>query len=241
MRVTRARTPQEFADDAADILTAQLRENPASVLALPTGNTPIGLYAETVRRARLGLTSLARANLFNLDEYCGMAPDNPSSFAAFLHRHLIDPLAIAPERVRLLKGDVADTAAECRDYDREIAERGGIDLCVLGLGANGHIAFNEPGSDWRKHTHVTALAASTRALLESQPSGPRPVPTHGITLGIESILASRHALLLIAGTDKQEAMAALARGVEDVAWPVTALLRHPSLTVIELCGPDRPL
>lgn len=241
MRVVRSRTTTEFARDAADVIAGRLHDAPASVLALPTGSTPVGLYAELVARSRRGAYPLAQARVFNLDEFCGVSPDDPSSYAAFLRRHLIDPLALAASQVRLLKGDAADFDQECLDYERAIAAAGGIDLCVLGLGANGHIAFNEPGSSWRERTHVAELAHSTRSRLEAQPSGPRPVPTHGITLGIQNVLEAREALLLVAGSDKQQAMAAVLRGVEDEAWPVTCLLRHRNLTVIELCDPAPPL
>lgn len=170
--------------------------------------------------------SLSEARIFNLDEYRGLPRADPHSFAAYLHQRLIDPLRLAPAQVRLLRGDAVDLAAECRDYDAALAACGGLDLGVLGLGTNGHIAFNEPGSSWDERTHVVQLSQSTN---------PWPMPREGITLGIRSLLDARQILLLIAGAGKQAAKAALYRGVEDREWPVTSLLRHPSLTVIELC------
>ncbi len=239
MRVIHANTAGEFARSAADLVTAQLKSKPRSVLALPTGSTPLALYAELVRRSRGGFASLAEASIFDLDEYLGLPSGDPSSYAAFIHAHLTGPLALAADHVRLLRGDAPDLAVECADYERAIAQLGGIDLCVLGLGENGHIAFNEPGSAWDTRTRVVELSASTRARIETDPRGPRPVPTHGLTLGIQNLLEARQALLLVAGPNKLAAKAALLRGVQDPAWPATSLLRHPNVTLIELSEPGR--
>jgi glucosamine-6-phosphate deaminase len=232
-------TAAEFAQAAADVVTTQLQSKPRSVLALPTGSTPLGLYAELVRRSRAGFASLAEARIFDLDEYCGLPSSDPASFAAFIRARLIVPLMLAEDHVRLLRGDAPDAAAECADYEQAIANIGGIDLCVLGLGQNGHVAFNEPGAAWDSRARVVELSASTRARFAAHAPGPRPAPTHGLTLGIKNVLEARHALLLIAGPDKLAAKAALVRGVQDPAWPATSLLRHPNATVIELSEPAR--
>jgi glucosamine-6-phosphate deaminase len=234
MRVIRVRTPAALACAAADLLEAQLESKPRSVLGVPTGSTPLGLYAELVHRARGGPSRLADARIFDLDEYCGLPPDHPDSYAAFIRRHLQIPLALEPSHLRLLRGDAPDRAAECSDYESTLASLGGLDVCVLGLGENGHIAFNEPGSEWNTRTRLVDLSESTRARIEADPKGPRPVPTQGLTLGIENVLEAGQVLLLISGPHKAAARAALARGVEDPAWPVTSLWRHPKATVIEL-------
>jgi glucosamine-6-phosphate deaminase len=222
---------------AADWMASHLRAKPDAVLALPTGSTPIGLYAQLVARARSGSVNLRQARVFNLDEYAGLAPTNPRSYAAFLHRHLIDPLGLCPDRVCLLRGDAPDLAGECRRYDAALEACGGIDLCVLGLGVNGHIAFNEPGGDWNLRTHVVTLSATTRAVHADDWGGQAAVPALGITLGIRSLLDSRHVLVLIAGSNKAAAAAAYHRGIQDPEWPVTSLFGHPDVTTIELCAP----
>jgi glucosamine-6-phosphate deaminase len=241
VRVIEPATSSAFAVAAADWVCGHLGAAPASVLALPTGNTPLGLYAELTARSRAGAVRLDRARIFNLDEYCGLGPADPHSFASYMQRHLISPLGLRPAQIRLLRGDSADMALECRVYDAALAECGGIDLCVLGLGANGHVAFNEPGTLWDLRTHVADLSESTRAAQR------RPAPLHqgalddwtvpdrGVTMGITTILESRHILLLIAGANKAAAAAALYRGVPSIDWPVTSLAAHPSLTVIQLC------
>jgi glucosamine-6-phosphate deaminase len=237
MRVINAATPRALACAAADWVCDHLRDKPASVLALPTGTTPLGLYSELIARSRAGTMSFDAARIFNLDEYCGLPPSDPHSYAAFLHRHLIAPAGIAAGQVRLLRGDAGDMPAECRAYDAALADCGGIDLCVLGLGVNGHVAFNEPGSPWDLGTHVVHLSEATRAAHERQAQSPWRIPAWGITMGIKTLLQSRHLLLLIAGAGKEAARAAVYAGVADINWPVTSLLAHPSLTIIELCAP----
>ena len=230
-------TAEAFAVAAADVVAEQLHTKPRLVLALPTGTTPLGLYTELVHRCKAGTLSLTEAYIFNLDEFCGVPQDDARSFATFIHRYLVAPLALAPDRVRLLRGDAADLQDECRRYDAAIAQCGGIDLCVLGLGANGHIAFNEPGCSWDERTHVVQLANATRAV-QQRPSEPDwRVPKSGITLGIGNLLEARRILLLIAGSNKTAARDALHRGAADLDWPVTSLLQHPNVTTIELCAP----
>ena len=237
MRIINTATPGAFACAAADWTCHHLHDKPQSVLALPTGNTPLGLYSELIARKQAGTVSLDMAKVFNLDEYCGLGQSNPHSYAAFMHRHLIVPAGLGANQVRLLRGDAADLEAECHDYDAALADCGGIDLCVLGLGVNGHIAFNEPGCSWDLRTHVAHLSHATRAAHERLSQVPWRIPTWGVTMGVKTVLESRHVLLLIAGTHKETARAAVFGGVANIDWPVTSLLAHPSVTVIELCVP----
>jgi glucosamine-6-phosphate deaminase len=196
----------------------------------------VAFYAELVRRSLAGALSLARAQLFNLDEYCGLPAADPHSYAAFLNQRLVTPLKLPRSQVRLLRGDAADLEAECRAYDAALDACGGIDLCVLGLGTNGHIAFNEPGSAWDRRTHIVDLSHSIGVEHQRQATSAWEIPSRGITMGIQDLLAARQILLLICGARKQAAVAALYRGVADVNWPVTCLLEHPRVTVIELCA-----
>jgi glucosamine-6-phosphate deaminase len=238
MRVIHAPSAQAFAKEAADHIGALLLDNPRAVLALPSGATPLGLYAELARRARTGTLRLEEARIFNIDEYCGVAPEDPRSFAHYLRRHLVGPLGLLDDQLDVLNGAAADAGAECARYERAIAAQSGLDLCVLGLGANGHIAFNEPGGSFDLRTHVAVLAEATRARLEAHGWEPARIPTHGLTLGIGNVLEARRILLLIAGRGKEGAAASLYRGVEDVSWPVTSLLRHAHVTVIDAGAPS---
>jgi len=235
VRVIGVPSAEALATLAADAVERCIAEKPGAVLALPTGKTPLGLYAELVRRAHGGAGALAQARIFNLDEYCGLPASDSASFAATLRRTLLDPLRMPAARVRLLDGAAVDLEEECRSYERAIADAGGIDLCVLGVGVNGHIAFNEPGADWSLRTHLAELAPATRAAFAAAHRG-RPVPTHGLTLGIRTILEARRVLLLIATSDKRAAALALRRGIADRAWPVSCLARQPHVVVMEPCG-----
>jgi glucosamine-6-phosphate deaminase len=184
----------------------------------------------------MGAVSFDRAKIFNLDEYCGLPAWDEHSYAAFMQRHLVAPLGLSEAQVRLLQGDAADMDAECRAFDAALSAAGGIDLCVLGLGVNGHVAFNEPGSPWDSTTHVVHLSRATRAAQEQQARERWGIPACGVTMGIKTLLESRHILLLIAGSGKESARAALYAGAADRGWPVTSLIAHPRITVIDSCG-----
>lgn len=222
----------EFARAAADHVAALLARRPEAAIALPTGHTPLGLYAELVARAAAGRLSSERGRFFNLDDYIGLPADHPLSYARFLRERFLTPAGVPEGHVRLLRGDAADLEAECRDFETAIAASGGLDLAILGLGTNGHIGFNEPGSDWSTPTHVVALSQETRATHAAQTQGKFAIAEYGITVGISTIVAAREIFLLVSGSSKARALAAFRRGIPDPRWPVTALLTHPHLTVL---------
>ena len=237
MRLISTTSAHQFAHHSADWLVEKVQGNPDAVMLLPTGRSPMGLYRECVRRVRCAELALNRVSLFNLDEYWGLSRTDAHSYAAFLQAHLIVPAGIAADQVRLLRGDAPDPQSECQAYDRSLLERGGVDVCILGLGANGHIAFNEPGVSWSLRTHLAALSPETRAAHAHQQGARWLIPTHALTVGIQTIQESRSILLLVRGADKAAALTALRGNLADAAWPVTSLLGHSDLTVIELCEP----
>jgi glucosamine-6-phosphate deaminase len=219
-------TPVSFDSGAADHVLAAHARNPQLAIALPTGRTPLGLY-QVLRRREV---SLAAVRWFNLDDYVGLAADHPLSYAHFLHVNLFAGLKVPETNIRLLRGDAPDLQAECRDYERAITQAGGLDLAILGLGANGHIAFNEPGSSWDQGTHVVELSEQTRTTNSRHQRGS--VPALGITLGIGTLRRAREILLLVCGEGKRQALQALRNAQPDPDWPVTSLLDHPAVTVI---------
>ncbi|MBW4023813.1 MAG: glucosamine-6-phosphate deaminase [Proteobacteria bacterium] len=224
--------PEAFATRAAAHVAGVLAETPAATVALPTGTTPIGLYARLLALAETGEATLAHARYFNLDEYVGVPPSDPHSFADFLRRHFLDPASIEAGHIRLLRGDAPDIAAEAAAHDAAVAALGGLDLAILGLGGNGHIAFNEPGADWDAGTHVVPLTEETRKANAAYFADGFTVPSHGLTMGIGMIRAARRVLLMVSGGSKAEALAALLAGRADPVWPVTALCGHPGLAVV---------
>jgi glucosamine-6-phosphate deaminase len=238
MQIVWCDSADEFNSTAAEAVLDAVADNPGLAVALPTGRTPVGLYTRLRACAAAGSVSFERARWFNLDEYVGLGADHPLSYARFLREHLLDGIGAADRNIRLLRGDASDLETECREYDRAISEAGGLDLAILGLGANGHIAFNEPGSDWTRTTHVTELSEQTRAA-NSPARGARPggaleinIPRLGITMGIATLRAARRVLLLVAGDTKKDALSALRRGSPDRRWPMTSLLGHQEMTVV---------
>jgi glucosamine-6-phosphate deaminase len=223
---------EAFADRAASYVAGLLAGTPAAVIALPTGSTPVGLYGRLRTLASAGEVALSSARYVNLDEYVGVGPSDPHSFAAFLRRHFLDAPDIPAGHVRLLRGDAADIAAEAAAHDAAVAAWGGLDLAILGLGGNGHIAFNEPGTRWDAGTHVVPLTEETRAANAAYFADGFVVPSHGLTMGIGMIRAARRVLLMVSGRAKAEALGALLAGEPDRDWPVTALCGHPGLTVV---------
>lgn len=232
MQLTWLDNATQLAERAAQQVASVLVEKPDAVLALPTGNTPLGLYRQLIAMQARGDIDCRRARFFNLDEFVGKSIEDADSYAAFLWQHCFSPLGITPAQVRLLRGDAADRAVECRSFDQAIAAAGGLDLAILGLGTNGHVAFNEPGSDWQAPTREVVLEAATKQAQQGLYADAADVPHHGLTMGIATIRAARSILLLVSGSNKAAAIAALLRGTPDPAWPVTAVLDHPRLTVL---------
>lgn len=232
MRVLWCADAVAAAQTAAEIVARQVRGRPASVLGLPTGESALAIYDRLAALAEAGLVSFRAVTSFNLDEYVGLAGDHPASYRAYMDRHFARRLDVAPGRVHVPAGDAADLDGACRAYEAAIVEAGGWDLAVLGLGRNGHIAFNEPGSAPDSRTRVVELAGETRAANAARFPSPEPVPTRAVTVGVGTILEARSILLVAAGAGKQAALSALLKGGVDSAWPATQLWRHDDVTVI---------
>src|SRR5688572_21742433 len=207
---------------AAEILLNAINENPRVTLGLPTGRTPIGMYDRVVRECGRDYHCFRDVTTFNLDEYVGVTRDHPGSYFTYMKRHLFDHVDIDPERAHLPNGVAPDPESECRRYEQEIVDAGGLELTFLGLGRNGHIGFNEPGTPFDARTRVVELTHSTRsANAECFPDGH--VPTHAITMGIGTILDSAAIVLLVSGNGKEAAVQRLRSGEIDVSFPASAL------------------
>jgi glucosamine-6-phosphate deaminase len=216
---------------AADIFLTAIRGNPRIVLGLPTGRTPVAMYERVVAACSREYHCFRDVVTFNLDEYVGIESTHPGSYCTFMKHHLFDHIDIDRTNAHIPNGMAADTAAECTRYEREIAAAGGLDLTYLGLGSNGHIGFNEPGTPFGSRTRVVALTASTRtANAPLFPEGN--VPTHAITMGIGTILESKSIVLLASGDKKRPAIERLRSGEITDDFPASALWRHPDVTVL---------
>lgn len=212
---------------AASILLEAIRRDPRTVLGLPTGRTPVGMYDRVVRECSREYHCFSDVSTFNLDEYAGIPRDHPGSYFTFMKQHLFDHVDLRPANMHIPSGMHPDPEA----YEREIAAAGGLDLTFLGLGSNGHIAFNEPGTPFDTHTRIVALTESTRAANASFFADGK-VPTHAITMGIGTILGSREIVLLASGANKRDAFAKLRSGEVTTAFPASALWQHPNVHVL---------
>jgi glucosamine-6-phosphate deaminase len=215
----------------ARVVAGLVARKPDAVLALPTGRTPLPLYAELVRLHRERQLSFARATTFNLDEFVGLPPDHPASFRRYMEQALFDHVDLSPERIHVPDGRAADIPASCAAYEAAIAAAGGLDLALLGLGADGHIAFNEPTSSLGSRTRLKTISEATRAA--NQPAfGAEPVPNHVITIGIATILSARRCVLLATGEQKAAALAKTVEGPLTALVPSSALQLHPHAMVL---------
>ncbi|BAJ74401.1 6-phosphogluconolactonase/Glucosamine-6-phosphate isomerase/deaminase [Microbacterium testaceum StLB037] len=226
------RSADEASALAADHVARAIAAQPRLVLGVATGSTPERFYRHLARRiAEDGLdTSGVRA--FALDEYVGLPADHPESYAAVIERTVTTPLGLDPAHVHVPDGRAADPFAAAAAYDRAIDEAGGVDIQILGIGRNGHIGFNEPGSSLGSRTRVKTLAASTREANARFFADPADVPVHCITQGIGTIREARHLLLLAFGADKSTALAGAVEGPVSASLPGSAIQLHAHVTVL---------
>ena len=223
-------TYEEVSRAAADIYTRQLKEKPGSVLGLATGSTPLGLYAELVRRYQAGEIDFSRARSFNLDEYYPISGDHPQSYKYFMYENLFNRINLADSQ--LPDGEAGDPRAECKRYDAAIEAAGGIDLMLLGIGHNGHIGFNEPAPSYSMGTHFIDLTESSIAANSRFFTAGEKQPVKALSMGVGAIMASKSILMIITGSGK----AAIAKKLFDsriyTDVPACFLLLHPDVTVI---------
>lgn len=224
-------SPDAVAETAAAEIAALIIEQPDCVLGLPTGSTPIATYAKLVKRHREGL-SFASTTTFNLDEYVGLPADHDQSYHHFMAAHLFDHIDIDVNAAHLPDGMSDDLDAECRDYEARITQAGGLDLCVLGIGTNGHIAFNEPGSALDSRTRVIELTAETILANSRLFDDADDVPGEAVTAGIATILDAKRLLLLAYGGSKAEAIAQAIAGPITADCPASYLQNHPDCTFL---------
>lgn len=220
------------ADRVAGLIADRLRQAPATVLGLATGGTMEAVYARLIAAYKAGTVSFAGARSFNLDEYVGVAPDHPCSYWRYMRDQLFDHIDMAPGAALLPRGDATDPAAEAIGYEAAIAAAGGIGLQLLGLGANGHIGFNEPTSSLSSLTRIKTLTPSTRAANARFFARPEDVPRMAITMGIGTILQADEVLLLAYGQGKAAAAAQMIEGPLSASCPASALQMHRKAVVV---------
>lgn len=224
---------QAVADLAAQRVTHLLHAQAHAVLGLPTGRTPILMYDLLAEAHAAGTLDFSGVTTFNLDEFVGIGEQHPGSYRAYMRRYLFDRVNLPAGQGHVLDGLAPDPDAECARFEALIATAGGMDLQILGLGANGHIGFNEPGDGLQAHTHVmTLLAPSREANAVFFDDDVAQVPVRAMTMGMGTILKARRVLLLVTGAEKAPTVAAAVRGAVTTRLPASFLQLHADVEII---------
>jgi glucosamine-6-phosphate deaminase len=229
---------ERFDDEAAlsAALATRVLESiiarPELVLGLPTGRTPLGLYRELRERSGAGI-DWSQVRTFNLDEFAGLDVTDSSSYRSYMQSELFDHVSIAPGHIEFLNGRAADLRAECRRYEEAIDNVGGIDLQILGIGANGHIGFNEPAAGLCAHTHIAELEQETREANAQRFGGDwLKVPERALSMGMATILGAEEIVLIATGEEKADAVRGMIEGLITSRLPASLLQVHRDVTVM---------
>ncbi|GGE82950.1 glucosamine-6-phosphate deaminase [Mycetocola zhadangensis] len=214
----------------ADAILSLVASKKNAVLGLATGSTPLPVYQALAERA-VG-TDFSQVSGFALDEYVGLPASHPESYRSVITREVVEPVGLVPERIRVPNGATETIETAGADYERAIEEAGGVDLQILGIGTDGHIGFNEPGSSFASLTRVKTLTERTRADNARFFDSPDDVPMHCITQGLGTILRARHLVLLAFGEGKADAVAAAIEGPLASILPGSAVQLHPHATIV---------
>ena len=232
MEVIIRKAYEDISIEGAKIIRERMAKKPDLVLGLATGSTPLGLYKELVRMHKEEDLDFSQARSFNLDEYVGLAPDHSQSYRYFMNENLFNHINIKKENTRVPDGMANDLEAECLQYEEEIRKAGGIDIQVLGIGGDGHIAFNEPGSSLGSRTRIKTLTKQTiednSRFFEKEVD----VPKFALTMGIGSIMDTRRAFLFADGEKKADVIAAAIEGPITADVTASILQMHPRVTYL---------
>ena len=232
MRVIVESDSETVARSAAVFVAALVRKKPTCVLGLATGGTPLGLYRELIRLHREEGLDFSRVTSFNLDEYVGLPPTHPQSYRYFMKSNFFDHINIDQRNTHVPDGRAEDFEEHAEEYERRIKEEGGIDLQVLGIGSDGHIAFNEPGSSLGSRTRLKTLTSETVRDNARFFDKPEEVPRLALTMGVGTILESRRCLLLACGKHKAEAIRATIEGPVTAQTTASALQLHRDVVAV---------
>ena len=230
IKIIKVKDAAEASEKAFEVMKEFIK--PGMVLGLATGSTPLGLYAKMVEDHKANGTSYKDIKSFNLDEYVGLPITHPESYYAFMHRNLFDQIDIPEENTHVPSGLGDDLEAQAKKYD-EMIDESPVDIQLLGIGSDGHIAFNEPGTPFDSGTHVTDLAESTiKDNCRFFDNDISKVPTQAVTQGIGTIMKAKNILLIATGANKAQAVKDMLEGPIDESCPASILQKHDSVVVI---------
>lgn len=230
--VQRVADYEEMSAVAGDLVAAAVAENPEIVLALPTGSTPLGLFNALIHKVHAGTLDLSRAQFFCLDEYLGVTPDDPNSLTGWLFRSFMDPARVPREHIHTIPSTAADPASGAADYEAELANLGGLKLAVLGLGPNGHIAYNEPGSPADSRTRVLHLTQQSIDQATAYWAPGTPTPTTAMTMGVQTLLEAERIVLIVSGGAKAEMLRRTLEDEPSADVPASWLQLAPEKTLV---------
>ena len=232
MKIIKVKNYNEMSQQAYDYLHDYIEQDGHPVVGLATGSTPEGLYQLMIEHHRKRSFSCRELITFNLDEYIGLQQSDKNSYHYYMKHKLFDHVDIRPEQAHLPNGLAKNLEEECREYDRKISRAGGLGLQILGIGHNGHIGFNEPGTPFGTTTHIATLTASTRQANVRFFNDIDEVPQQAICMGIRKIMESHEILLMVSGQEKAGALRRLLEGPVNEQFPASILLTHPHVTLI---------
>jgi glucosamine-6-phosphate deaminase len=232
MRVVILPKADDVSRRAAEVIADCIRSKPNAVLGLATGGTPLGTYGELIGAHHSGRVSFCNVTTFNLDEYVGLGPEHSQSYGYFMRENLFSKADFDLTRCHVPSGLADDYDVYCRAYERQICDAGGIDLQLLGIGSDGHIAFNEPGSSLASRMRLKALTERTRSDNARFFAAGEEVPSLAVTMGVGTILEARKILLLATGANKANAVRAFIEGPVTSQITASALQLHPHVTVL---------
>jgi len=232
IKVQIAKDYDELSKKAAEIIADSIRKKPNLILGLATGGTPVGCYRELIRMHREEGLDFSRVATFNLDEYLGLPPTHPQSYRYFMDENLFRHVNIKMENTHVLNGMSKDPQKTCKEFEKAITKSGGIDFQLLGIGANGHIAFNEPGSSFESRTRVVNISEQTIKDNARFFKSIDEVPRQALSMGIGTIMEAKKIALLATGMGKAEVIAKSVEGPITINVPASVLQRHPDCTFI---------
>lgn len=217
---------------AGNYMCGQVLQKPDSVLGLATGSTPLKPYGQMIGLYKKGVVDFSSVTTFNLDEYVNLDIKDKNSYHSFMHENLFDHINIPEESINFLNGNAEDLEQECKDYEQKIKNAGGIDIQLLGIGSNGHIAFNEPADCFQRWSHVVTLKESTVQDNSRFFNSIEEVPTQAVTMGIGSIMQAKKILIIALGTNKAKAIKQLIDGNVTPMCPASVLQFHTDVTLM---------
>ncbi len=232
MRVIRCKDYQEASRQTANIISAQVILKPNSVLGLATGSTPLGAYAQLIQWYKQGDLDFSKTRTVNLDEYVGLPADHDQSYAYFMNKNLFSQINIDPANTHLPDGTNLNAAQQCAAYDELIQELGGVDMQLLGIGHNGHIGFNEPGTEFVKGTHCVELTENTIQANARFFASKDDVPRKAYTMGVLDILQAKRVVMIVTGESKAQILRNAFCGPVTPAVPASIMQLHPDFTLV---------